>query len=129
MAVHSHRLERAKTSARRSESAGKARDSEVLLPALGEFTSWEQTLSFWKTADKREVDFVSYGPLGLFAFEIKRNAVVRDQDLDGLRAFASDYPMAERYLLYGGDRETVRDGIRCLNFEQGLRRLPEIFSW
>jgi uncharacterized protein len=98
------------------------------LRALGEFTEWDQTLYFWKTADKKEVDFVSYGSLGLFAFEIKRSTVIRDQDLDALRTFGQDYPMAKRFVCYGGERESVRDGISILNFEEALRRLPEIFG-
>lgn len=98
------------------------------LRALGEFTGWEQSLFFWRTADKKEVDFVSYGPLGLFAFEIKRSSLVRDEDLIGLRAFLEDYPMAKAFLLHGGTHETLRDGIRLIPYEEGLRRLPEIFG-
>jgi predicted AAA+ superfamily ATPase len=36
--------------------------------------------------------------------------------------------LAKRFVCYGGERESVRDGICILNFEEVLRRLPEIFD-
>jgi predicted AAA+ superfamily ATPase len=96
--------------------------------ALGEFTQWEQSLSYWRTANQLEVDFVSYGPLGLFAFEIKRGSLVRDEDLKGLRAFLQDYPMAKAFVLYGGTRRYREGNIEMLGFEDGLRGLPELMG-
>lgn len=96
--------------------------------ALGAFSEWEQTLYFWRTADKKEIDFISYGPLGLFAFEIKRGSIVRDQDLSALRTFKSDFPMAKCYLLNFSDHESFRDDVQIMNFEHALKILPEIFG-
>ena len=98
------------------------------LRALGEFVGWEQSNFFWRSSDKREVDFVSYGPLGLFAFEIKRSSVIRDEDLSGLRSFRSDYPMSKCYLFYGGTQKSVRSGVQIIPFEEGLLNLPQIFG-
>lgn len=97
--------------------------------ALGEFCSWNQKPFFWRTATKLEVDFVSYGEEGIFAFEFKRSSVTRDQDLDSLREFQKDYPMAKCYLLNFSSKSTVRDGIQIMNFEEALWSLPKIFGY
>jgi predicted AAA+ superfamily ATPase len=96
--------------------------------ALGEFVQWDQKLFFWKTAAKVEVDFVSYGSLGLFAFEVKRSAHVSSAELGPLLAFREDYPMAQAFVFYGGERRERREGIEFIPFEEGLRELPRIFG-
>jgi predicted AAA+ superfamily ATPase len=96
--------------------------------ALGEFTRWDQQLFYWRTAQKVEVDFVSYGELGLFAFEIKRSPTLRHEELQGLKLFLEDYPMAKCFFLYGGDQEIIMDQIQVLNFEKALWRLPELMN-
>ncbi len=53
--------------------------------ALGEFVQWNQQLYYWRTAQNVEVDFVSYGELGFFAFEIKRSSSIRNEELRGLK--------------------------------------------
>lgn len=96
--------------------------------ALGEFVSWDQQLYFWKTANNAEVDFVSYGSLGLFAFEVKRSTIVTSDDMAALKLFKRDYPIAKLFLLYGGNEEHQIDGISILPLEAALRKLPEIFG-
>ena len=71
------------------------------------------SLSFWRTKSGNEVDFVVYGEKGLWAFEVKNAATVRERDLRGLRAFLEDYPEAEARLLYRGDERLLMHGIRC----------------
>ena len=71
------------------------------------------SLSFWRTKSGNEVDFVVYGEEGLWAFEVKNAATVRERDLRGLRAFLEDYPEAEARLLYRGDERLLMHGIRC----------------
>lgn len=101
--------------------------------ALGEFLQWDQKPFYWQTANKVEVDFVSYGEEGLFAFEIKRSALTRDEDLNGLRLFKQDYPMAKCFLLNFSqsktENETIRDNIRILNFEKALWDLPRLMGF
>ena len=58
---------------------------------------------------ENEVDFIVYGPLGFFAFEIKRSSSVNYHDAKGLRSFQKDYPEARLYLLHGGDKEYFFD--------------------
>ncbi len=73
----------------------------------------DASLSYWRTKSGNEVDFVVYGEDGLWAFEVKNGATVRERDLRGLRAFLEDYPEAEARLLYRGDERLEVRGIRC----------------
>lgn len=97
--------------------------------ALGEGVQWDQKPFFWKTASKNEVDFVSYGEEGLFAFEIKRSNSTRQDDLNGLRTFKKDFPIAKCFLLNFSKEEKMIDGIQVMNFEKALWQMPEIFGF
>lgn len=96
--------------------------------ALTEFVQWDQKLYYWRTAQKAEVDFVSYGEAGLFAFEIKRGHILRQDELNALKTFKEDYPMARCFFLYGGQDERLVDGIQILNFAKALWSLPELLG-
>ena len=85
-------------------------------------------LSYWHTRDHREVDFVLYGERGLLAFEVKRSAGFRAKDLEPLRLFLSDYPVAQCFLLHAGTDEYVVDGIRILPLEKALPDLGRILE-
>lgn len=82
------------------------------------------SLHYWRTRSGSEVDFVLYGKEIFRAIEVKTAAVVHPADLRGLKAFGSDYPQAERLLLYRG-RERLRiEGIQvlpCREFLLGLK--------
>ncbi len=84
-------------------------------------------LYYWRTSDGTEVDFVLYGPRGLKAFEIKPGQYSQS-DLTGLKAFRKDYPMAECYLLYGGEHMRREYGIRIMPLVQTLKNLPDILG-
>src|SRR3990172_4285306 len=60
------------------------------------------TLNYWRTRSGVEVDFIVYGPSGIYAVEVKNSSRVRPEDLRSLKAFAEDYPQAHLYLLYRG---------------------------
>jgi predicted AAA+ superfamily ATPase len=81
------------------------------------------TLSYWRTRGGVEVDFVVYGPGTFLAVEVKNTTRVRPEDLRGLKAFAQDYPEAERILAYRGEEALEINGIRCLPCERFLRGL------
>jgi predicted AAA+ superfamily ATPase len=81
---------------------------------------------YWRTDSQLEVDFVLYGERGLKAFEVKRASRVRDEDLQALRAFLSDYPTAEARLLYGGSRRYHEGPIEIVPLRDGLQ---ELSSW
>ena len=81
------------------------------------------SLHYWQTRSGVEVDFVLYGSGGLQAVEVKNSAVVRPQDLRGLRAFGEDYPEASRLLLYRGPDRFERNGVLCLPVAEFLGEL------
>ena len=91
------------------------------LRAVNDYFRLGYQLFFWRTSNQIEVDFVVYGERGLFAFEIKRSRTVGRADLNGLKAFSRDYPIAQCYLLYGGNYEEHHDDIRVLPFSQGSK--------
>lgn len=82
----------------------------------------------WHTRDHHEVDFVLYGPHGLLAFEVKRSSSYRARELDPLRLFKKDYPMARCTLLYGGSNSYEVDGIRVLPLATCLPELGRLLS-
>ncbi len=98
------------------------------LRAINDGLQLEYQLSFWRTRAGQEVDFVLYGENGLIAIEVKRSSLYREQDLAGLRLFGTDYPMARRFLFYGGDRDYEVDGIRVVPLSRALPDLPAILS-
>lgn len=98
------------------------------LRAVNDALGLDYTLYYWRTSDGTEVDFVLYGAKGLKAFEIKRSRRYSRGDLNGLKAFRQDYPMAECYLLYGGEHAREEDNIRILPLEHALKTLPALLT-
>lgn len=85
-------------------------------------------LYYWRTQHKVEVDFVAYGEKGLLAFEVKRKAKISSKDLQGLKSFATDYPMAKLYLIYGGKQREYHGNIEVIPFVEALKELPNLLS-
>ncbi len=108
------------------EIDGPALETLVLseLRAHDEYARLGYAFHYWRTSAGNEVDFVLYGEHGLVAIEVKRAARLRGEDTSGLRAFLADYPMARAYLLYGGTRRYLDDGVEVLPVETFLRELP-----
>jgi len=81
-------------------------------------------LFFWRTRSGVEVDFVVYGPDGLWALEVKNSRRVHPADLRSLLAFREDYPRSKTFLVYrGSDRLLINDVLclPCPAFLAGLR--------
>lgn len=112
------------------EIDGPAVETLVLqeLRATNDNLQLEYEIYTWHTRDHREVDFVLYGPRGLLAFEVKRSSRYRPKDLDSLRLFRADYPMARCTLLYGGRTSYEIDGIRVLPLGATLPKLGTLLS-
>lgn len=112
----------------REETDGAAIETLVAqdLRATNDSLQLGYQLSFWRTRAGHEVDFVLYGERGLVAIEVKRSSQYREQDLSGLRVFGEDYPVARRFLFYGGSREYLVDGIRVLPLAKALPALPAL---
>lgn len=98
------------------------------LRAVNDYLRLGYQLYFWRTSNQTEVDFVAYGEHGLFAFEIKRSRSVGRSDLKGLKAFTEDYPMAQCYLLYGGDHDEFHGNIQVLPIKKGMEQLINILT-
>lgn len=81
-------------------------------------------LSYWRTPDGAEVDFVLYGERGLHGFEVTRSSVFREADLAGLQLFCGDYPQAKGHLFYGGTKRYRFGAIEVVPLAEGLRALP-----
>ena len=83
---------------------------------------------YWQTRNQVEVDFVVYGPAGLFAIEVKNTNQIRNEELRPLRSFGEDYPESRRLFLYRGKERLLREGILCLPCETFLTALhPDQF--
>jgi predicted AAA+ superfamily ATPase len=83
---------------------------------------------YWKTSNKKEVDFVLYGNKGLFAFEVKRTSRFSKSDLSGINSFIKDYPEAKAYFVYGGKRYMRQGSVEIIPVSQIIKKLPDILN-
>jgi len=93
------------------------------LRAINDYDSLGYTIHYWRTSNNIEVDFVLYGERGMRAFEVKRTARIRDEDIRGLKAFIKDYPSSKAYLIYGGDRKMNEGQIEIVPMTDCLQAL------
>ena len=112
------------------EIAGHAIETLFLqeLTAINAYLKSGYSIFYWMTSNNTEVDFVLYGNKGILAFEIKRTAKVSSSMLKGLKAFQKDYPKAQTYFIYGGERILREGNIEILPIKDTLKKLPEILS-
>ena len=96
--------------------------------AYNDYFNLGYSFYYWRTQDKKEVDFVLYGNNGFLAFEIKRKARLGNSDFKGLKAFAQDYPQATLYLLYGGQDNYYETNIQVMPFKQAIIKLLDILK-
>jgi predicted AAA+ superfamily ATPase len=96
--------------------------------AINDYFNLGYEIYYWRTKNKEEIDFVLYGKLGLYAFEIKRKANLSTNDFKGLKLFAEDYPMAKLYMLYGGNQSYFENNIRVESFTNFIKNLKEIIG-
>ena len=81
---------------------------------------------YWRTVNNVEVDFVLYGEKSLIAIEIKHARKIDNRMLTGLKHFKEDYPMAQCFILYLGDKTLyLSDNITALPFIDGLKQLTQ----
>ena len=98
------------------------------LQAARDYLKQEGRIYYWRTVTGLEVDFIYYGPAGLFAFEIKREAKLKSESLRGLKAFLEDYPSAKAYFFYGGERKLKEGAIEILPLAQALPQLSQLLT-
>lgn len=113
-----------------SEIDGPALETLFLheLNATKDYLSLDGHIYYWRTVTGLEVDFIYYGEDNLCAFEIKRETKPRSESLRGLKAFLKDYPAAQAYFFYGGNRRLKEDGIDILPFAENLPKLASLFK-
>jgi len=98
------------------------------LRAINDYFEFAYKLYYWRTGDGLEVDFLAYGPNGMHAFEIKRSNKWSESDLNGLQALRSDYPVAQCYLVYLGNKVEYFRGIQILPLQKVLFDLPTLLA-
>lgn len=101
---------------RPEEIEGQALEGIVAqhLRAWAAYSAVRRDLFFWRTRAGSEVDFVVYGPEGLFGIEVKNVRSIRPSDLRGLRSFRDEYPQGKAVLLYRGKERFLRDNVLCV---------------
>lgn len=98
------------------------------LRAIIDYYRYDLNIYFWRTTSGTEVDFIVYGENGLFAFELKSSSYIERKDYRGLNEFKKDYPVAQCYLIYGGEQEERFDHILALPMKTVLFKLAEILA-
>lgn len=110
---------------RPEEIEGQALEGLVAqhLRAWSAYSRTKSELFFWRTQSGSEVDFVVYGPKGIWAIEVKNSRKIRPADLRGLRSFQEEFPQSKACLLYRGKDRLMKDGIICLPCQDFLQSL------
>jgi len=98
------------------------------LRAVNDYYRLGYSLHYWRTATGVEVDFVLYGPLGLIAIEVKHSKKISSKNLSGLKTFINDYPEALGLIIYMGEREEIRNGIRIIPASIAIPSFRKILS-
>ncbi|MCW5589584.1 MAG: DUF4143 domain-containing protein [Legionellales bacterium] len=93
------------------------------LRAWNDYSSEKHTIYFWRTRSGVEVDFVVYGPKGLWAIEVKNSQRVHPADTNSLEIFLTDYPEAKAVLLYRGNEYIQQKNVLCMPCEKFLNQL------
>ncbi len=93
------------------------------LKAWIDYSETKRELYFWRTRSGVEVDFVIYGPDGIFGIEVKNSRIVRPADLRGLRSFREEYPESKTLLLYRGSDRMLKGDVLCMPCEEFLVNL------
>jgi len=107
---------------RKEEIEGPALEG-LLLQHLRAWVSGQKethSLHFWRTRSGVEVDFIVYGPQGFWALEVKNSTSISPKDLNGLKAFAEEYPECTPLFLYRGKEKILEKEILCLPIEPFL---------
>jgi predicted AAA+ superfamily ATPase len=101
---------------RPEEIEGQALEGMVAqhLKAWVAYSDVARELYFWRTRSGVEVDFIVYGPDGIWAIEVKNTGQVRPADLRGLLSFREEYQEARAFFLYRGMDRLRRSSVLCL---------------
>jgi len=93
------------------------------LRAWNAYRNNEYEIFFWRSRGGVEVDFVLYGPNGIFAIELKNSNRIRPDHLRSLTEFRHDYPQSKAIFLYRGNEKLMINDILCLPCDEFLKAL------
>jgi predicted AAA+ superfamily ATPase len=93
------------------------------LRAWNDYLGQPNKLYYWRTKNGVEIDFVIYGPKGLYAIEVKNSQLLQEKDLSGLYTFQLDYPEAVPIMLYRGREWLKKGNILCIPVDEFLKKL------
>ncbi len=114
------------------EIEGAALEGLVMqhLKAWNDYSKESHTLSFWRTRSGVEVDFIVYGPKGLWAIEVKNKKKIFQHDTKPLETFLEDYPNAKALMLYRGNEYLQLKNVLCIPCSDFLKQLkPDQGIW
>lgn len=98
------------------------------LKAVNESLNLGYQIYYWRTSNDVEVDLILYGEKRIRAFEIKWTGRISNRMLSGLRTFLKDYPSAQAYFVYGGQRRLREGEIEIIPMAELLKELPHLLS-
>ena len=93
------------------------------LMTWNDYSCDKHDIAFWRTRSGLEVDFIIYGPRGLWAIEVKNSSRIFPADTKPLEAFLADYPTAKGVLLYRGRERLYQKNVLCIPVESFLKQL------
>ncbi len=107
----------------RGEAFGKALEHFILMEILAHasYRELHYPVHFWRTKSGLEVDFVLGD--GQIAIEVKGSSRVEGKDLNGLKAFATDYSPAQSIVVCNEARPRKVGGVLLLPIREFLERL------
>lgn len=110
-----------------SEAGGLALETLVLqeMTARNEYGNYEYGISYWRTRQGLEVDFILYGARGFKAIEVKHSDRVRREDFKGLRQFKKEHSEADLLFVYSGMRRYHEGDIEIVPAEMFLKQMDE----
>jgi predicted AAA+ superfamily ATPase len=110
---------------------GPALETLILqnIRALNDYLDLGYEIFYWHTRKHQEVDFILYGRNKILAIEVKSSSRLRPDDLEGLKLFKEDYPIAETLLIYGGNEEKQIQGITVIPANQFFEKIVNILNY
>ena len=113
-----------------SEVQGSALETLILQELIAQYDYRRNNydIYYWRTRQGAEVDFVLYGARGLKAIEVKHSTRIRREDYKGLKQFKEEYPEAELFFVYSGDRRFHEQGIEIVPAEMFLKESEDYIS-
>ncbi len=117
-----HALAHTETLDRNTDLYGRAFEHwlGLELRAYLSYSRSKLTLTYWRTVQKQEVDFLMGSQI---AIEVKATQQVNDRDLKGLIALREEGVFKKYYLVTQDEQDHLRQGVHCLNWKTFLSQL------